>query len=60
MDDHSNQPCDEELSADTLTRLDGGATAYQLAGRQGRGNPTTAADDVVVDGRIITGENYES
>lgn len=25
-----------------------------------RGDPTTVADDVIVDGRIITGENYDS
>jgi putative intracellular protease/amidase len=35
-----------------------GATANTTSGQYG--DPTTAADDVVVDGRIITAENYDS
>jgi putative intracellular protease/amidase len=38
--------------------VDNGATANQTSGAYG--DPTTAADDVVVDGRIITAENYDS
>ena len=35
-----------------------GATANTASGQHG--DPTTATDDVVVDGRIITAENYDS
>jgi putative intracellular protease/amidase len=37
---------------------DNGAIAGRVSGAIG--NPNTAADDVIVDGRIITGENYDS
>ncbi len=49
-----------ELSDHDLTRIAGGATAYQPARRQPGGNPATVADDVIVDGRIIIAENYDS
>ena len=35
-----------------------GAIPYRFSGQYG--DPSTAADDVVVDGRIITAENYDS
>lgn len=37
---------------------DNGAIANTVSGQYG--NPNTAADDVVVDGRIITAENFDS
>jgi putative intracellular protease/amidase len=38
--------------------LDNGGLANPVSGQYG--DPTTVADDVIVDGRIITGENYDS
>lgn len=38
--------------------IDNGGRASPVSGQYG--DPTTVADDVVVDGRIITGENFDS
>jgi putative intracellular protease/amidase len=38
--------------------IDNGGLALPVSGQYG--DPTTVADDVVVDGRVITGENYDS
>lgn len=38
--------------------VDNGGIPNHISGM--RGNPNTAADDVVVDGKIITAENYDS
>jgi putative intracellular protease/amidase len=48
---------DHELSVHEQIVANGGFT-NPYSGQYG--NPTTAADDVIVDGRIITGENYTS
>lgn len=38
--------------------IDNGGLANPVSGQEG--DPTTVADDVIVDGRIITAENYDS
>lgn len=48
---------DHELSLHEQIVANGGFT-NPYSGQYG--DPTTAADDVIVDGRIITGENYDS
>jgi len=48
---------DNEFSAQEQV-IDNGGFANPYSGAYG--DPTTAADDVIVDGRIITAENYDS
>ena len=48
---------DYELSVHEQVVANGGFT-NPYSGQYG--NPTTAADDVIVDGRVITAENYTS
>lgn len=48
---------DNELSVHEQVAMNGGYT-NPYSGQFG--DPTTTADDVIVDGRIITAENYES
>lgn len=48
---------DHELGQFEQVRINGGIP-NRFSGQYG--NPRTATDDVIVDGRIITGENYEA
>jgi putative intracellular protease/amidase len=48
------------VAGSTTTRWHVEANGATMLGSRSVGDPTTAADDVVVDGRIITAENYDS